>query len=99
MVKRNGWYVPRNFDGEAVGQEAVNLVLMQDKGGKSSKFVIRILNRDNQRSWSACSMIGSCKALHADGMVPEESYKNFKAVLDGISGLQDPHRMKVVQIG
>ena len=95
----NGLIVLRNIGGESEGNEAAYLMVMQDKGGRSSKVAIRDISRSTPCSFAACSMIGSSEPLHADGVVPEESYKNFKAVLDRISGLQDLRLMKVVQIG
>ena len=89
----------RSFAGEAEGFEAAYFMIMQDKRGRSSKFVLRLLNRVNPCSFAACSLIGSSEPLHADGKVPEESYNNFKAVLDRISGLRDLHLTKVVEIG
>ena len=75
-------------------------MLMEDKGGFSSNFVLRSLNRRNPCSYKACSIFGSYEAMRYDSKShPTDCYSNFSYILSLVDGASDIQIVSVVRWG
>lgn len=97
----NGNFEQRSFpcDVTVLGRFVIHIIFSEDKGGASSKFCIRVLDRKAPCSYTACSIAASFEALKLEDKPPVDDYENFRRILSLVPSIQSLTSFSVVKIG